>query len=182
MNVAIVPLQFRYSHLAGAVEEIIVQRFGVTCSIVEVNISLEAGRDPYRNQVNSTWILSQLHRIPLPGVDKILGITDCDLFLPVLTYVFGEAELGGKAAVVSSHRFFNEYYGLPKSEKLLRSRLVCESVHEMGHTFGLTHCDALECVMRPNMLVDQVDSKPDSFCMHCAGKLNQGHHAIVFDQ
>ena len=174
MNAAIVPLQFPYPRLVDAVQEAVRQRFRVTCDIVDVTISLEAGRDPYRNQVDSAWILSQLHKMPLPGVDKVLGITDCDLFLPVLTYVFGEAELGGRVAVVSSHRFRNEHYGLPKSDKLLRSRLVCESVHEMGHTFGLTHCKSLKCVMRPNILIDQVDSKPDTLCSHCASKLMAG--------
>jgi archaemetzincin len=178
VNVAIVPLQFPHQHLVEAVQETISRRFRVTSPIANVSLSLEAGRDVYRNQVNSTWVLSQLRKINLSGVDKILGITEYDLFLPVLTYVFGEAELGGKVAVVSSHRLHNERYGLPRSDKLLRSRLVCESVHEMGHTFGLTHCTALKCVMRANMLIDQVDLKPDTFCIHCATKLKAGHSSI----
>ncbi len=79
MNVAIVPLQFPYPHLVDAVQLAISQRFGVTCSVTEVSLSLDAGRDPYRNQVDSTWVLAQLHKLPIPDADKILGIMNGDL-------------------------------------------------------------------------------------------------------
>ena len=68
----------------------------------------------------------------------MLGVTDRDLFIPILTYVFGEAQLGGRAAVVSTARLVEdvELFG----PQLLVERLAKEAVHEVGHAFGLLHC------------------------------------------
>ena len=64
----------------------------------------------------------------------------CDLYVPVLTFVFGEAQLEGNCAVVSTARLHEEFYGMPASDDLLGERLLKEAVHELGHTFGLRHC------------------------------------------
>jgi archaemetzincin len=47
--------------------------------------------------------------------------------------------LGGTAAVVSSHRLANEFYGLPKDARRFHERTAKEVVHELGHLFGLVH-------------------------------------------
>jgi len=173
VNIALVPLQFPHPQLVEAVQLAVSQRFGATCSTIDVNFSLEAGRDPYRNQVNSTWLLARLQGIRPDGIDKVLGLTSYDLFVPVLTYLFGEAILDGAAAVVSAFRFRDEFYGRAANPELLESRLVCESIHEMGHAFGLTHCDQINCVMRPNVMIEQVDAKSSSFCLSCAAKIEK---------
>ena len=46
---------------------------------------------------------------------RVLGVTACDLFVPVLTFVFGEAQLDGNCAVVSTARLQEEFYGLPRA-------------------------------------------------------------------
>lgn len=173
MNIALVPLNFPHPQLVEVVKLAVSQRFGATCSTIDINFSLEAGRDPYRNQVNSTWILGRLQGMVPEGIDKLLGMTSYDLFVPVLTYVFGEAVLDGSAAIVSAYRFRDEFYGRHPNQKLLESRLVCESIHEMGHAFGLTHCDQISCVMRPNVMIEQVDAKSSNFCLNCAAKLEK---------
>lgn len=94
-------------------------------------------------------------------------LTDFDLFIPVLTFVFGEAQLNGKSAIVSSHRLHNEFYGLPTDEKVYRSRLIKEIFHEIGHTYRLKHCDDWNCVMHSSSNIDEVDIKSDSFCSKC---------------
>ena len=78
-------------------------------------------------------------RAASPG-DRVLAVTDVDLFIPVLTFVYGEAQLGGRAAVVSTARLSVEPRA-PTTPAVAR-RLVKETVHELGHTFGLLHCDA----------------------------------------
>ncbi|MBI4462937.1 MAG: archemetzincin, partial [Acidobacteria bacterium] len=65
---------------------------------------------------------------------RLLGITALDLYVPVLTFVFGEAQLSGRCALVSAHRLREEFYGLPPSNDLFHERLVKEAVHELGHT------------------------------------------------
>lgn len=126
----------------------------------------ESAFDAGRGQYNSTMLLAQLLREPIDG-GRILGITGVDLFIPVLTYVFGEAQLDGRAAVVSSHRLAPEGYGLPRDADLLFKRIVKESVHELGHTYGLVHCDRPVCVMARSTYVEEIDLKGDSFCPRC---------------
>jgi archaemetzincin len=40
-------------------------------------------------------------------------------------------------------------------------------VHELGHTFGLIHCDQARCVMTRSVNVLDVDAKTASFCEDC---------------
>ena len=123
-----------------------------------------------RNQYSSTSILSELLD-KLKGYDgKILGVTNGDLFVPVLTYVFGEAQLDGKGAVVSSHRLREEFYGLRPNKEVLQIRLLKEAVHELGHTFGLIHCKNYLCVMHSSTGVEEIDVKTEKFCVECAEK------------
>ena len=132
-----------------------------------------------RNQYNSTSILSALiEKLPVwmpseGGVEsKILGVTDGDLFVPVLTYVFGEAQLAGRAATVSSHRLHEEFYGLRPDENIFKTRLIKETIHELGHTFGLIHCSNYLCVMHSSTGVEEIDVKTEKLCADCKEKLH----------
>lgn len=173
MTVQIVPLRFEDASLLDAVCAALSKVLRAKVAVSSNSFSLEGGRDPIRNQINSTWILSRLLDSHPDGVDKVLGVTEQDLYVPVLTYVFGEAELGGRAAVVSAHRFNNELYGLPASPKKMRDRLITESLHELGHTCGLTHCPSADCVMRASTYAEEIDFKPARFCSSCADRLRQ---------
>ncbi|MFC1500717.1 archaemetzincin family Zn-dependent metalloprotease [Candidatus Zixiibacteriota bacterium] len=124
--------------------------------------------DANRGQYNSTMLLRMLLE-DLPGeTDYILGICGVDLFIPVLTYVFGEAQLSGPAAVISIHRLDPAVYGLPADDDLLCERLKKEAIHELGHCFGLVHCQQPACVMRASTYVEDIDLKPPGFCHECA--------------
>ena len=136
-----------------------------------VSFDLAAYYSRERGQYNATLILAHLLRhLPEPEA-KIVGLTDVDFFIPVLTFVFGQAQLSGPCAVVSTHRLRNEYYGLPASESLLHARTVKEIVHELGHTFGLVHCGDYSCVMHASTYVEEVDLKGARFCRACAAEL-----------
>jgi archaemetzincin len=133
--------------------------------IHDISFAWHAGRD----QHYSTMILQRLERAA--NLDaRTLGVTACDLFVPVLTFVFGEAQLEGNCAVVSLARLGDEFYGLPAREELLRERLLKEAVHELGHTFGLRHCADWRCVMASSYGVERVDVKGADFCTRC-GKI-----------
>ncbi|HTY10822.1 MAG TPA: archaemetzincin family Zn-dependent metalloprotease [Bacteroidota bacterium] len=127
--------------------------------------------DAYRNQFNSTSLISAFTQRfnGLPG--KIIGVTSVDLFVPVLTYVFGEAQLDGQMAVVSTHRLDDRLYGLPANPALLHERLIKEAVHELGHTFGLVHCHDYQCVMHSSTAAEDIDVKSENFCPSCAALL-----------
>jgi len=120
-----------------------------------------------RNQYYSTRILKEmLGEVPQDAL-KLLGVTDKDLCIPILTYVFGEAQVGGTAAVVSLARLRQEHYGLTPDRPLLLERLRKESLHELGHTFGLVHCPLRECVMYLSNTVVDVDTRGRDFCTGC---------------
>ena len=129
--------------------------------------------DTFRNQFNSTSLLAAiLERFGThPG--KVIGITAHDLFVPVLTYVFGEAQLDGTAAVVSGHRLLESFYGIAPDPHLERERLVKETVHELGHTFGLVHCHTMDCVMRTSTAVEEIDVKGVLFCENCDEQIGE---------
>ena len=125
-----------------------------------------------RNQFNSTWILSRiLEEVPEEDC-KTLGVTTVDLYVPVLTFVFGEAQLEGKAAVVSSFRLRDELYGLSKNPERLKERLEKEAIHELGHTFGLIHCREPNCVMFTSTYAEEIDFKSKDFCHACSAFLD----------
>lgn len=127
--------------------------------------------DSYRNQYNSSAFLSLLLKNYGNTETKILGVTNYDLFVPVLTYVFGEAQLSGRVAVVSCFRLRPELYGLPEDALLTESRLEKEAIHELGHTFGLIHCSDDRCVMHPSTYAEDIDLKETRLCINCLAQL-----------
>jgi archaemetzincin len=126
--------------------------------------------DPRRRQHASGAILKWL-LAEGPPHGRVLGVTDRDLFIPILTYVFGEAQLGGRAAVVSLARLVEDVELV--GPQLLVERLAKEAVHEVGHTFGLVHCDVPRCVMGRSPGVRDVDEKRAEPCAECGAKLAQ---------
>lgn len=126
--------------------------------------------EPRRGQYHSTRLLARLLAGPWDG-DRVLGVAGVDLFIPVLTFVFGEAQLDGRAAVVSATRLDPRFYGLPADERLQLDRLEKEAIHELGHTFGLVHCAAWGCVMRSSTYAEELELKTGSFCDECAADM-----------
>lgn len=144
----------------------LVRTFRTPCRIRPEPFDIGFALDAARNQYYSTAILQRLERNA--DLDaRILGVASSDLFVPVLTFVFGEAQLDGACAVVSTARLKEEFYGLPPSEQLLRERLVKEAAHELGHTFGLRHCSDWRCVMTSSHAVERLDVKTAEFCRVC---------------
>jgi archaemetzincin len=126
--------------------------------------------DARRGQHASGAILRWLGETGPRGA-KVLGITDRDLFIPILTYVFGEAQLGGAAAVVSTARLAEDAGAAPG--RVLVERLAKEAVHEVGHAFGLLHCATEDCVMARSPAVREVDEKSSLPCAECRARLAQ---------
>ena len=142
--------------------------FGIVTRVTTYHqVDLSKTFNSTRNQYHSSEILLQLIQNPLPDALKILGVVDVDLCIPVLTFVFGEAQLDNIASVVSLHRLDNRFYGLPHDQHLLIGRLIKESVHELGHTFGLLHCNIPGCVLNASTYVEDIDQKSDEFCQQC---------------
>jgi archaemetzincin len=123
--------------------------------------------DARRGQFSSVAFMLALQRAIPPDADRILGLTACDLFIPMLTFVFGQAQLRGRVALVSLARLQQQFYSAPPDPELLRLRLEKEIGHELGHTFGLIHCPDRACVMSLATSIQEVDSKTAGFCNTC---------------
>jgi len=128
--------------------------------------------DSARQQYASIAVLEMLLR-RCPGGARLLAVTTHDLFIPVLTFVFGQAQLGGRAGVVSLARLRQEFYGLPPDAEVLLARAAKEAVHETGHMFGLVHCSNRECAMTLSTRVVQIDFKAAHFCPPCAARVRR---------
>jgi len=91
----------------------------------------------------------------------VLGVTEVDLYTYDLNFVFGQAELPGRAAVISLNRLHD------KDKIKFRSRILKEAVHELGHTLGLRHCEDMHCVMHFSNKLEDTDLKSKKFCRKC---------------
>jgi archaemetzincin len=145
-------------------------------------VALDDAFDPRRRQYDSAGLLEVLGREPPARGDRVIGVTDHDLFIPILTFVFGEAQLDGETAVVSLYRLRNEFYGLPPDAPAVVDRLVKECAHELGHTFGLVHCEDYGCVMHGSTSVEEIDLKGAKYCVQCAGRAAPWLNDAAWDQ
>ena len=123
--------------------------------------------DRQREQYSAPVILQAVLRSLPADRNRALAVTACDLFIPMLTFLFGQAQLGGRVALVSGARLNPQFYGLPQSGTLVAERLRKEILHEVGHTLGLVHCLDKGCAMSLSNSVLQVDIKEDSYCGGC---------------
>ncbi len=108
--------------------------------------------------------------LDLAGCDFMVGLTDLDLYVPELNFVFGLASPQDRVAVVSTHRLEPSFYGLAGDERVLLVRTATESVHELGHLLGLPHCADRRCVMFFSNSILDTDAKGYSMCPRCRAK------------
>lgn len=136
-----------------------------SCRVREGGIDPEFAYDPVRGQYHSTAILR--HLAGLAAGDILLGVAAVDLYVPIFTFVYGEAQLGGPAALVSTYRLRPEFYGENGDGHLMAERLVKEALHEVGHTLGLRHCRDWSCPMAASTAIERLDLKGASYCELC---------------
>jgi len=129
--------------------------------------------DAGRQQYGSIPVLEMLTRLCPADAWKVLAVTDRDLYIPVLTFVFGHAQLGGRAAVISLARLRQEFYGLAPNREVFVERACKEALHETGHLLGLVHCAERSCAMSLATNVRQIDQKRAAFCVSCTARLRR---------
>ena len=165
-NIIISPIGDVTPDLPGPISEEIKRIYGYPTEVLSLLDDLEFAFHPNRNQYHSTPILEQLAQKAPAGAIKVLALVEVDLFIPILTHVYGEAQLGGKACIVSTIRL-NEGHSYLNTQEPFLSRIVKEAIHELGHTFQLRHCREHTCLMHYCRNESDVDRKSDQLCRYC---------------
>jgi len=175
--IRLVPVGHADAGLVDAAAVALTRELGVPCRVAPSGIDLAFAFHPERNQYHSTMILEALAKFG--GDELTVGIAGVDLYIPILTFVFGEARMGAGRALVSYHRLQQEFYGLPRDNALAAARMAKEAVHEAGHALGLTHCDDYQCVMAASHAVEWLDLKGTAFCSDCRDGLKPVLHTAL---
>jgi len=147
------------------------QSLHVACEILPYVLDPTSSYHAERQQYHSSEILQRMQALVRPRDWRLLAIADVDLYIPILKYVFGEAQMAGPCAVVSTYRLRQEFYGLDRDDALLSQRLLKESVHELGHTLDLRHCQDYRCVMASSHAVEWIDLRETTLCESCHSQL-----------
>ena len=140
--------------------------FGYKTEVIPSMQDISFALDPQRRQYHSTPILKKLEEAAPVQAIKIIGITSVDLFIPILTHVYGEAQIGGAACIISTHRLA-EGLSIAADKDTYYKRVAKEAVHELGHTFKLRHCKDNACIMHYCRSIKDVDRKSEQLCRYC---------------
>jgi archaemetzincin len=171
MDVYLAPLKFSNTPLLDKIRNELTKCLPLEIKKGELKIDIENSYSKERAQYFSTSIISEAIKLSDALNGKVVILTEADLFIPVLTFVFGEAQLNGKHSIVSVCRLHEEFYTGKTDEDLLLKRTMKEILHELGHNFGLKHCHDWDCVMHSSTSIEEVDIKGDNYCKACAGSV-----------
>jgi archaemetzincin len=166
-NITLVSVGYIEETYLRSVVEAAGSEFCLPVNIREGFIDITEFYDPTRRQYNGLKLLKEIDTLYASDNTKTIGLFSVDLFIPILTFIFGQAYLNGRSGIASYYRLSNERYGMSSDNKLLIQRFQKEVNHELGHTFGLVHCHVPSCVMRSSTYVEDIDQKDISTCIHC---------------
>ncbi len=156
--------------------------FTLPCRLIEDTTYPLFAFEPRRNQYYAKEIIKHMSTDLPSDCEKMVGITDVDLCTPVLTFVYGEAQLGGTVAIISLKRLRQEFYHLPRNDTVLCERIVKECIHELGHCYGLFHCCNHKCAMCFSSSIVSIDNKESTFCVGCTEFLHESMRKEYHEQ
>ena len=158
--------------LAPCLEERFLANARVERSLVVPRSSLNASR----GQLFVATLTTKVQRAHRQAEAVLLAVTDFDLYKTSHRFVFGDADESQGIAVVSAHRLRSEFYGDAADANLLFQRTLKESIHELGHTFGLKHCYNARCAMYYSNSIFETDNKMPHFCEICDRRLSRARN------
>ncbi len=172
-TIAILPIDKISSYILKRICTSLEHSFGLSSRLLAANpiTPLSPGLQ-HEGKYNSTAALLYISRQVPTDTLKLLAVAQLDLYSPVFSYLYGEAQLGGTCALMSLYRLRQEFYNLEPDENVFLSRCEKEATHEIGHTFGLVHCQDKHCIMYPSSTIADTDEKSNAFCPRCSRLLN----------
>jgi len=179
MNIFFAPVKFSNKAVLKRLQKDLSGILSVNIDSIKLDIDLSSAYSPERKQYYSTKILESAITQTGYANGIVIIVTEIDLFIPALTFIFGEAQLKGKHSIVSVCRLHEEFYTGVTNDELFYERTKKEVLHELGHNFGLLHCFDWDCVMHSSNSIEEVDIKGNFFCNHCYGeiKMFKGYHS-----
>ena len=154
------------------IADAVAREYDLPVHFKEGHLDLSEYYDPARRQYNGNLLLKRIDTQYASESIKTFGLFYVDLFIPILTFIFGQAFLGGRTAISSIYRLSNERYGMKEIDNFLLARFTKEVIHELGHCFGLVHCHVPDCVMGSSTYVEDIDQKSQHLCGKCRTELN----------
>jgi len=173
MEINIVPVHVSNTGLLNNIINDLRKIFVCPVNLLSLQVDVDPAYSIERAQYFSTQIISIASQQTENLKDKVLLLTEFDIYIPALTFVFGEAQLKGKHSIVSVCRLHEEFYLGKTDEKLLLKRVTKEVLHELGHNFGLLHCSDWDCVMHSSLGIEEVDIKGQSYCYNCKEMISE---------
>jgi archaemetzincin len=176
MEIFIAPIKFYSALLLQKLVTELSKRFSLRIHVIDLKLNIDDFFSTDRKQYFSTQIIAEAMKLTDKFDGKIVLLTDVDLFVPALTFIFGEAQLNGKHSILSVCRLHEEFYSGISNENLLLERTIKETLHELGHCFGLRHCIDWDCVMHSSPGIEEVDIKGNTFCRKCISNIEGYKH------
>ena len=173
MNLYIAPVTFSNRILLDDIIKSLRKNFRKSVTEINLQIYTDSLYSSERKQYYSTGFIEQAIAMAPQINGKILMLTELDIYVPVLTFLFGEAQLNGKISIVSVCRLHEEFYSGITNNELLFERTEKEVLHELGHNYGLIHCLDWDCVMHSSNSVEEVDIKGHTYCNICKSLLGK---------
>lgn len=132
-------------------------------------------RDGYTQQFDASAILKHILSPRIPDDALVyVGITNEDLFVGQLTFVFGLAHPSDPVTVFSLCRYEPEFSGRerqPGDEVQILRRALKVLNHECSHVLRLRHCVFFHCTMNYSNTLTELDNTPVHLCPVCHRKL-----------
>lgn len=135
----------------------------VLASLPEPSYALDSGRMQY----DAGQVIDNLEKEKPEGYQKIIGVVNGDLFVPIFTFVLGEARQGGRCALISLFRLEENTGSGPVFPSQFLERCAKLALHELGHLFNLTHCKDPLCLMHISGDVRELDKRSLNLCRYC---------------
>ena len=171
-NITLVSFGYFEEDFLKNIAEAVKHEFRYPVNLKEGHLDLSEYYHPERRQYNGIKLLKEVDSSFASDSDKTIGLFSVDLFIPILTYIFGQAFLNGRTGIASLYRFSNERYGMKADVEIILDRFKKEVIHELGHTFGLIHCHNPTCVMRSGTYVEDIDQKSANLCLKCRNEIS----------
>ncbi|HLN20423.1 MAG TPA: archaemetzincin family Zn-dependent metalloprotease [Bacteroidales bacterium] len=166
-NITLISLGYFENEFLRKISDAVSGQLKLPVIIREANLDLIEFYDAGRRQYNGNTILQEIDKLFGSDKSKTIALLNVDLFIPILTFIFGQAYLNGRTAIASIYRLGNEPYGLERDDEILADRFIKEVIHELGHTLGLKHCHIQTCVMRSVTYIEEIDQKMHALCPSC---------------